>query len=126
MRRSSVMPHWTRRKFLCRLSLAGGGCLTRVTDLPFWPKQNSAKAPSSVQTLVRPLLELVPPPTTGIRGRHVKGRSPDYYSPEIEGAGCPFLDYETAGWMHIYLVKRGKCVFFPPSSPLGTALYRHN
>src|SRR5438874_6092537 len=92
MRRTSVMPHWTRRKFLWRLSLAGGGCLTRVTNLPFWPKQNSVKSPSPRQTSVRPLFEEVPSATTGITWRHVNGRSPDYYLPETTGAGCAFLD----------------------------------
>ena len=120
------MPHWTRRKFLWRLSLAGGGCLTRVPNLPFWPKQNSVKSPSSLQTSARPLFEEVPSSTTGITWRHVNGRSPDYYLPETTGAGCAFLDYDNDGWMDIYLVNSGKCDFFAPSSPLSNALYRNN
>src|SRR5437868_1219414 len=126
MRRTSVMPHWTRRKFLWRLSLAGGGCLTRVPNLPFWPKQSSVKSPSSVKTSARPLFEEVPSSTTGITWRHVNGRSPDYYLPETTGAGCAFLDYDNDGWMDIYLVNSGKCDFFAPSSPLSNALYRNN
>jgi enediyne biosynthesis protein E4 len=126
MRRTTVMPHWTRRKFLCRLSLAGGACLTRVANLPFWPKQNSAKSPGSLQTSVRPLFDEVPSSTSGITWRHVNGRSPDYYLPETTGPGCAFLDYDNDGWMDIYLVNSGKCDFFAPSSPLRNALYRNN
>src|SRR5437762_6082325 len=126
MRRTSVMPHWTRREFLCGLSLAGGGCLTRVTNLPFEPKQNSAKSPSSLHTSVRPLFEEVPSAASGITWRHVNGRSPDYYLPETTGAGCAFVDYDNDGWMDIYLVNSGKCDFFTPSSPLRNALYKNN
>src|SRR5215469_10926982 len=126
MRRPTVMPHWTRREFLGGLSLAGSGWLPGIANIPLWPKQNSAKSPSSLQTSVRPLFEEVPSSATGIIWRHVNGRSPEYYLPETTGAGCAFLDYDNDGWMDIYLVNSGKCDFFTPSSPLSNALYHNN
>jgi len=68
----------------------------------------------------------VPPEKSGIRWRHVAGRSPEHYLPETTGAGCAFLDYDNDGWMDVYLVNSGKCDFFDPSPPLRNALYRNN
>jgi len=48
------------------------------------------------------------------------------YLPETTGAGCAFLDYDSDGWMDIYLVNSGKADFFSPSTPLRNALYRNN
>lgn len=48
------------------------------------------------------------------------------YLPETTGAGCAFLDYDSDGWMDIYLVNSGQCDFFNPNPPLRNALYRNN
>ena len=46
--------------------------------------------------------------------------------PETVGAGCAFLDYDSDGWMDIYLVNSGPCDFFEPPQPLRNALYHNN
>src|SRR6267154_1152452 len=60
------------------------------------------------------------------RRQFVKGLS-------LAGSGClakfrrlAFLDYDSDGWMDIYLVNSGKCDFFTPDPPLRNALYRNN
>jgi len=70
--------------------------------------------------------ERVPASFSGISWRHVNGKSPEKYLPETTGAGCAFLDYDSDGWMDIYLVNSGKCDFYAPPSPLRNALYRNN
>lgn len=72
------------------------------------------------------LFEEVSAEKSGISWRHVNGRSPDYYLPETTGAGCAFLDYDSDGWMDIYLVNGGKCDFYDPKPPLRNALYKNN
>ena len=72
------------------------------------------------------LFEEVAVATSGIKWRHVSGRSPEYYLPETTGAGCAFLDYDNDGWMDIYLVNSGRCDFYDPKPPLRNALYRNN
>ena len=72
------------------------------------------------------LFEPLPPSTTGITWQHVNGRSPEYYLAETTGAGCAFFDYDSDGWMDIYLVNSGRCDFFDPKPPLRNALYRNN
>lgn len=72
------------------------------------------------------LFEEISPEASGIRWRHVSGRSPEYYLPETTGAGCAFLDYDNDGWMDIYLVNSGKCDFYDPQPALRNALYRNN
>jgi hypothetical protein len=66
------------------------------------------------------------PAKTGILWTHSNGKSPQRYLPETTGAGCAFLDYDTDGWMDIYLVNSGKCDFYDPSPALRNALYRNN
>jgi hypothetical protein len=46
--------------------------------------------------------------------------------PETAGPGCAFLDYDSDGWMDIYLVNSGPCDFYEPKVPLRNALYRNN
>jgi enediyne biosynthesis protein E4 len=70
--------------------------------------------------------EEVPASSSGIGWVHVNGRSPEMYLPETTGAGCAFVDYDSDGWMDIYLVNSGKCDFFDPNPPLRNALYRNN
>jgi len=72
------------------------------------------------------LFEQLPASTTGITWQHVNGRSPEYYLAETTGAGCAFFDYDSDGWMDIYLVNSGRCDFFDPKPPLRNALYRNN
>jgi hypothetical protein len=82
---------------------------------------NAASQPSG-----RALFEQIPASSSGITWKHVNGRSPEYYLPETTGAGCAFLDYDSDGWMDIYLVNSGRCDFFDPKPPLRNALYRNN
>lgn len=70
--------------------------------------------------------EEVPSSASGITWTHTAGRSPEHYLPETTGAGCAFLDYDSDGWMDIYLVNSGKCDFFDPNPPLRNALYHNN
>ena len=72
------------------------------------------------------LFEQLPASTTGITWQHVNGRSPEYYLAETTGAGCAFFDYDSDGWMDIYLVNSGRCDFFDPKPPLRNALYHNN
>jgi len=64
------------------------------------------------------LFEQVPGSVSGIKWRHVSGRSSEYYLPETAGAGCAFLDYDDDGWLDIYLVNSGRCDFYDPQLPL--------
>ena len=102
----------TRRDLLKGLAVSAlGGALPRtggarpLTEFPF---------------------EQVPASASGITWRHVNGKSPEKYLPESTGAGCAFLDYDSDGWMDIYLVNSGKCDFYTPDPPLRNALYRNN
>lgn len=70
--------------------------------------------------------ELIPLSASGITWRHTAGKSAEKYLPETSGAGCAFLDYDSDGWMDIYLVNSGPCDFYQPSRPLRNALYRNN
>jgi enediyne biosynthesis protein E4 len=70
--------------------------------------------------------EEIPASRSGILWTHTAGKSAQKYLPETTGAGCAFLDYDSDGWMDIYLVNSGKCDFFEPSVPLRNALYRNN
>jgi hypothetical protein len=102
----------SRRQFLS--SLAGG---VAVAALPraLWGV-NSPSYP----------FEIVTPEKSGIRWKHVSGKSAEHYLPETTGAGCAFIDYDNDGWMDIYLVNSGRCDFFNPQTPLRNALYRNN
>src|ERR1700704_7034446 len=70
--------------------------------------------------------EQVPASASGISWRHSSGKSAEKYLPETTGAGCAFLDYDSDGWMDIYLVNSGKCDFYTPDPPMRNALYRNN
>src|SRR6266567_3489099 len=120
------MPRWTRRQFVSRAGIAGSACFARARSFNFLPGFHPASPASGVETLPKPLFVEVPPAASGIRWRHVNGRSPEYYLPETTGAGCAFFDFDNDGWMDIYLVNSGKCDFFTPNPPLRNALYRNN
>ncbi len=68
----------------------------------------------------------VPPSSSGVTWVHTAGKSFDKYLPEISGAGCAFLDYDSDGWIDIYLVNSGRADFYTPNPPLRNALYRNN
>ena len=68
----------------------------------------------------------VPASESGIRWKHVNGRSDERHLPETVGAGCAFLDFDGDGWMDIYLVNSGPSDFFRPDGELASALYRNN
>jgi len=83
---------------------------------------SSVGLPSHGQfSLATPMFERLSPASTGITFRHVNGRSPQYYLPETTGAGCGFIDYDNDGWMHLYLINRGKFDFYNPEPPLRNA-----
>ena len=70
--------------------------------------------------------EEVPAERSGIRWVHTAGKSPARFLPETTGPGCAFFDYDSDGWMDIYLVNSGKCDFYDPNPPLRNALYHNN
>ncbi len=74
----------------------------------------------------RPTLEEVPASISGITWVHTAGKSAEKHLPETSGAGCAFLDFDSDGWMDIYLVNSGKSDFYDPPRPLRNALYRNN
>src|SRR5271169_4729948 len=100
-----------RRHFLH--GLTGGAALSA-----FWPLAPSLFpfGPSLFERspLAYPFIEH-PPSTSGITWKHSAGHSAEKYLPETTGAGCAFLDYDSDGWMDIYLVNSGKCDFFTPA-----------
>jgi enediyne biosynthesis protein E4 len=104
----------------------GAGLIPRDASRRLVSSVLHAGAPGWAQAADRSLFEEVPSSASGITFRHVNGRSSEYYLPETTGAGCAFLDYDSDGWMDIYLVNSGKCDFFDPDPPLRNALYRNN
>ena len=108
----------SRRAFLKRLSAA-----LVAGHLPRFPWSFCLATPQSGGKFP---FELVPPSVSGISWVHHNGRSPEMYLPETVGAGCAFIDYDSDGWMDIFLVNSGKCDFFDPQPPLRNALYRNN
>lgn len=73
-----------------------------------------------------PLFAEIPAAKSGITWTHTAGLSPQMYLPETVGAGCAFLDYDSDGWMDVYLVNSGPCDFYTPGKPLCNALYKNN
>ena len=74
----------------------------------------------------KPLFVEVPPSSSGIDWVHENAKSATHYLPETMGSGAAFLDYDSDGWMDIYLVNSGPSDFFKPRAPLRNALYRNN
>jgi enediyne biosynthesis protein E4 len=72
------------------------------------------------------LFEEVPPAKSGITFVHENAMSPERYLPETMGPGCAFFDYDSDGWMDVYIVNSGPSDFFTPKVPLRNALYRNN
>lgn len=102
----------SRRRFLqgavpAALSLRG---------LPLW----------AANALAMPAFEQILPARSGIIWTHTAGKSPEKHLPETSGAGCAFLDYDSDGWMDIYLVNSGTSDFYTPPKPIRNALYRNN
>ncbi|HUQ33545.1 MAG TPA: VCBS repeat-containing protein, partial [Pyrinomonadaceae bacterium] len=63
---------------------------------------------------------------SGISWSHNNAHTPERFLPETVGAGCAFFDFDSDGWMDIYLVNSGAADFYTPASPLKNALYRNN
>ncbi len=80
----------------------------------------------SVANAPEPLFQEVPPNKSGITWTHDNARSDKRYLPETLGPGCAFLDFDSDGWMDIYLVNYGPCDFFKPAKPLTSVLYHNN
>jgi hypothetical protein len=83
-------------------------------------RAKSGAAPASVT------FEEVSAKASGITWVHDNARSPERYLPETVGAGCAFFDYDSDGWLDIYLVNSGPSDFYTPTVPLKNALYRNN
>src|SRR5215472_3356245 len=73
-----------------------------------------------------PVLPFSEVTSSGIHFVHSSGKSAEKYLPESTGAGCAFFDYDSDGWMDIYLVNSGPCDFWTPEKPLRNALYHNN
>jgi hypothetical protein len=52
--------------------------------------------------------------------------TPEKYLIETMGGGGAFLDYDSDGWMDIYLVNVGATPYHKPKTPIRNALYRNN
>ena len=89
----------SRRAFLKRLSAA-----LVAGHLPRFPWSFCLATPQSGGKFP---FALVPPSVSGISWVHHNGRSPEMYLPETVGAGCAFIDYDSDGWMDIFLVNSG-------------------
>jgi enediyne biosynthesis protein E4 len=93
-----------------------------ILSLPF---NHRAQQPSEgVKAVVR--FEEVSSKASGIGWAHNNAQSRERFLPETVGAGCAFFDYDSDGWMDIYLVNSGQSDFYTPASPLKNALYRNN
>ena len=80
----------------------------------------------AANALAMPAFEQILPARSGIIWTHTAGKSPEKHLPETSGAGCAFLDYNSDGWMDIYLVNSGTADFYTPPKPIRNALYRNN
>jgi hypothetical protein len=112
---SGELQRFSRRHLLQRLSALAGTFAFR--PFPFF-RANAAAGFSAFEEIV--------PEKSGITWVHRAGKSPEKYLPETSGAGCAFFDYDSDGWMDIYLVNSGKCDFYNPAHALRNALYRNN
>ena len=63
---------------------------------------------------------------SGIAWAHDNARSPERHLPETVGPGCAFFDYDSDGWLDIYLVNSGASDFFSARASLSNALYHNN
>jgi hypothetical protein len=63
---------------------------------------------------------------SGINWSHNNAHTAERFLPETVGAGCAFFDYDSDGWMDIYLVNSGSSDFYTPATTLKNALYRNN
>ena len=61
----------------------------------------------------------------GIDFVHDAVRNGDFLFPEINGAGCGFLDFDNDGWMDIYLVQSGRDLHSRDSQGKPNRLYRN-
>jgi len=109
----------SRRAMLRIAGAAGLGALA-------WPRGLVSAATTVGDGAAPPLFEEVPPSKSGITWMHTNAMSPERYLPETMGPGVAFLDYDSDGWMDIYLVNSGPCDFYTPPRPLKNALYHNN
>jgi hypothetical protein len=91
----------------------------------FLPLCNRAQQPTEKAKGVV-TFEEVSSKLSGISWSHNNAHTPERFLPETVGAGCAFLDYDSDGWMDIYLVNSGAADFYTPAGPLKNALYRNN
>ncbi len=93
-----------------------------ILILPF--NQRAQQPTEKGKGIVR--FEEVSSKASGISWSHNNAHTPERFLPETVGAGCAFFDYDSDGWMDIYLVNSGASDFYTPASPLKNALYRNN
>ncbi|MEW5977874.1 MAG: CRTAC1 family protein [Acidobacteriota bacterium] len=62
---------------------------------------------------------------SGIRFQHVNAGTGQKFFVETMGAGCAFLDFDSDGWLDIYLVNGSALPGYQSNQPLRSALY-HN
>ena len=93
-----------------------------ILNLPLAHRARQTNAtPSAVVTFAE-----VPPQSSRIGWVHDNAHSRERFLPETVGGGVAFFDYDSDGWMDIYLVNSGASDFFTPAAPLKNALYRNN
>ncbi|MEE8586497.1 MAG: CRTAC1 family protein [Acidobacteriota bacterium] len=81
---------------------------------------------AQAQQASKPLFVAVPNSRSGIAWVHDNAMTEQHYLPETMSGGVAFLDYDSDGWMDIYLVNSGKSSFYTPPKALSNALYRNN
>jgi enediyne biosynthesis protein E4 len=104
----------SRRDFIRLASLTG---LCVAAGFPPLPR---------VARAAPPIFEEIPPSASGITWVHENAMSPERYLPETMGPGVAFLDYDSDGWMDIFMVNSGVADFYTPQTPLKNALYKNN
>ena len=111
-RRSLLVP--SRREVIRLLGLAG---VSTALGAPRLTAPILAAAP---------MFEEIPAAKSHITWVHENAMSADRYLPETMGPGVAFFDYDSDGWLDIFMVNSGPAEFYQPKTPLKHALYKNN
>jgi hypothetical protein len=120
MIRPSSLRIASRREFLRLLGLAGASISGFHSGAAGFSPLHSRLLAAS------PLFEEVPANASGIGWVHENAMSPNRYLPETMGPGVAFCDYDSDGWVDVFMVNSGACDFYQPQTPLRNALYKNN